>query len=385
MWLNRLKPGERRIGRPVLFIRPLFILFLILSCGHPLIDWKTVIDTGTDENGVALLASGDTLIAVANQGKTGGVNAVILVQYLDRAGQMLRRQNVAEGRTCVARSACFDPKSNLFVGGYARPYDTTVALIVKINPAGRIVWKKGLALGSECWVNGVAAADTTVAVCGSLRSGDNLEPFVALLNTEGKTIWSKNYRLHLPAEATAIAIGPKGNLTVLARSACPGKSDVIILQLSPRGDTIWTRLYDSGGDDTPGGLALDPLGNIIATVTARLPDSVRLVILEYTPDGGVVRKVAYGENTQAVAAGVTSTAKGEIFITGTVLGQRHRAPLVFEYLPGATTIWERQPELNADADGVTSAVADAVFLMANVKNRTQDIAILKLNRPGTSR
>jgi len=360
-----------------------FFLFILLGtffCGQPLVEWKTVIDTGTDEQGAALLVRGDTLIAVATQGNTGGSNSVLLVQYLDRSGQLLHRQTIAEGRTSVARGACLDGEKNLIICGQAQPYDTTIALIVKINPASRVLWKKGLAMGSECWANGITSVDTSITLCGGVKSGDNIDPFVALLNPSGNTIWSKNYHLPFPAEAVALATSPLGNLTVLCRTLCPGNSDVLILQLSPRGETIWTRTYDSGGDDTPGGVAVDPLGNIIATVTARLSDSVRCVILEYTPDGGVVRKVAYGQHTQALAGAVFITEKGEILISGTIIGQNHRIPLVFEYLPLATTVWERQPEMGSDAEAVALAVADAVFLLANVKTRSRDIAVLKLRR-----
>lgn len=363
----------------LIWLTPLLTL-IFTGCGKPTVAWKRVIDTGTEEHAAALLLRDNEFILAGSLGNPESGRTVIFVQFMDRKGNLLRRRSFAEGSHNICRAAGLDSAGNLLLGGYARFYDTTFALIIKVAPDGRTIWKKGLVTGKASWANGIATLDSSVVFCGGVETDFGTEAFLALLSPTGKTVWSRNYRIDCQADAVAVAGHANGELTILCRVSSSSDNDILLIHTKPNGDTLWTRRYDSGGDDLPAAVALDRFGNIVAIGTARTTDSTRCVILEYTPDGGAVRKVAYGEQTRAEAGNITITEKGDIFICGTLITPQRRKILVFEYLPAATMVWERQIDLGSDARGVAVAFDRDVFLAADVVFKTPDVVVLRLDR-----
>ncbi len=344
-----------------------------------------MLDTGTDEQVAALLTRGDEVILAGTQGNPEKGRTVLFVQVLDRKGNLVKRLPFAEGSVNICRSAALDRTGNLLLGGYARFYDTTFALIIKVAPEGKTVWKKGIVSGNACWANGVCALDTNIVFCGGVQTEYGAEIFLGMLDPGGKTVWTRNYRIDQAAEAKALAAHPDGSLTVLAQVTTGSCGDILLMHTKPNGDTLWTRRYDSGGDDLPAAVAVDQFGNIVAIGTARTKDSTRCVVFEYTADGGAVRKVAYGAAAQAEAGGLFITEKGEIFISGTLITPKRRNLLVFEYQPNALSVWERHIDLGGDVQGVALAYDRAVFVAAAVMRQTTDVIALRLDRPSAAR
>lgn len=363
----------------LIWLTPLLTL-ISPGCGKPTVLWKRVIDTGTGDHAAALLVRNNELILAGTMGNPEFGRTVIFVQFLNRKGDLLRRRSFAEGSQNSCRAAGLDSAGNLLLAGSSRLYDTTFALIIKVAPDGKTIWKKGFVTGNASWANGIATLDSSVIFCGGVETDFGTEAFLALLSPTGKTVWSRNYRIDRQVEAVAVASHAQGELTILCRVSSSTNNDILLMHTKPNGDTLWTRRYDSGGDDLPAALALDRFGNIIALGTARTTDSTRCVILEYTPDGGAVRKVAYGQQTQAEAGNITITKKGDIFICGTLLTPQRRKILAFQYLPNAPAVWERQIDLGFDARGVALAFERDLFLAADAVLKTADVVILRLNR-----
>lgn len=356
----------------------LLLLSVFLFCGKSQIVWQSRIDRGADESTVKLLDADDKLILIANQVKRELGRTVWLVQYLDWQGKLGIHRTYAEGGVNIARDACLDQKHNLYVCGYARPYDTTISLVVKLNPNGQTIWKKGLAIGAATWANGICGLKNGVAITGGVETSDGNRLFVAVLDSAGRTAWSQVYHLPDPAEGWKIQSDSRGNLIVLGRF-CFGP-DILLMQIKPNGDTGWIRRYDSGGDDEPGNLVVDMFNNIVAVGTARIGDSSHCVILEYTADGGVVRKVAYGENAQAEGTDLTIGQDGSILICGTLLlTPKQKQPLIFEYNPTATSIWERRLNIAPAAEGKSIVFKNTLAVAADIANQNSDIAVLKLD------
>ncbi|MGB9742293.1 MAG: hypothetical protein ACPL0F_03930 [bacterium] len=360
----------------------LLVFVLMLFCGKPQIVWQSRIDTGTDEQAVKLLATADRLILVANQGKKEQGRLVWLVQYLDRQGRPVKRQTYAEGSFNIARDACLDYQNNLYLCGYTRLYDTTLCLIIKTGADTRTRWKKGLAIGAASWANGICPLENGVAVTGGMETAQGNDLWIAVLDSTGRTVWSRNYHFAEPTEGWKIKSDSRGNLTVLGKF-CSGP-DLLLMQTTPDGDTIWSRRYDSGGRDEPGNLLIDQFNNILAVGTARLADSTRCILLEYTADGGVVRKVAYGENAQAEGADAGIAPDGTIVICGTLLSPKQKQLLVFEYSPNATSIWERHLTLGASAEGKSLVFSNGLAVAADLGGPDADIAVIELNFPGNT-
>lgn len=351
------------------------VFLLTLSCGKKTVLWQRIADRGANEEAVDLLSDGERLIVVGNQDGKG------LVEVIDRDGNFIRHQVFSEGKKTSFRDAGLDLKGNLFLCGYVQKNDTSLCLVVKNDLLGRTVWKKGLALGKGSWANGICLIDTNIAICGGVETEKGAEVFVALLTSAGKTLWSRNYPQGEWAEGTRVAPAPNRTIILLGRSRGAENGDIFLLGLKPNGDTLWRRIYDSGGEDTPGDLTVDQFGNIVAVGTAQISDSVRCVLLEYTLDGGVVRKVAYGNNAQAEGKGICLSDKGEIVVCGTLRTPKGNALLVFEYLPNALSVWERQQPIGKDASGAAVVFNQDVFVAANVISKLgpdgKDIALTR--------
>ncbi len=356
----------------------LLLSWLLLTfCGRPPVIWQTWIDTGTDERCVKLLTVDENLILIANQGRETTSRSVGLVQFLDQHGKFKRKLNFAEGSYNILKDAVLDHQKNLYICGYARLYDTTICLVIRVGNDGRIRWKKGLSLAEASWANGVCSLKEGIAITGGINTADGNQLFIAILDSSGTTRWTRTYPFAEPAEGWKIKADPHGNLTVLGRF-CSGP-DIFLMRLKPEGDTLWTRRYDSGGNDEPGNIAIDQFGNIIAVGTARIGDSTRCVIFEYTADGGAVRKVAYGENAQAEGNDIGISPDGTIIICGTLLSPKQQQLLVFEYLPNANSIWERQLKLDTQTKGISITTNGKLLVAADVVRKTRDIAILQLD------
>ncbi len=365
------------IGGLILPIVVATIIFLF--CGKPIIVWMRRIDTGVDEMPVAIMADDEQLVVVGNQiGKDGG--GVWLVQWLNRNGELLRHITVTGGRSNFLVDGCLDKDGNIYLAGYTSQRDTVVAMVVKVSPAGRVLWKKGLVLGKETRANGICLVDTLIAITGGVLAEDTEQIFVAVLNRDGKTVWSRGYPGEKPAAGWRVKPDYQANLVVLARWGAP--SDLVLLKIGRRGDTLWTRRYDSGGSDEPGDLVLDRFGNIVAVGTVQVRDSTRCVILEYTGDGGAVRKVAYGENAQATGWDICIGEKGNIFVGGTLFGAQQSKGLVFEYVPNAVSIWEQQIAMGKGMSARGVVYNHGLFVVAEVVDKTLDIAVLELSYTG---
>lgn len=349
----------------------------LFQCGRPPVIWQTWLDTGADEECVKIINAGEYLVLVANRIEPGTGRTAGIIQLIEPDGRLRNRINVTEGSYTLLRDAALDKQKNLYLCGLARLQDTTICLIIRLGSEGRIRWKKGVVLGEGSWGNGICPVENGIALTGGVNTAEGNRLLIAVLDTSGATRWSRTCSLAEPAEGWKLRADAEGNLTVLGRF-CAGP-DLLLVRFDPDGDTIWTRRYDSGGRDEPGNLALDLFGNIIAVGTARIGDSTRCVILEYTADGGVVRKVAYGEQAQAEGADVGISPDGTVIIAGTLFSPKSQRPIAFEYLPNASSIWERQLDLGRQGRGVAVAVDGGLLLGADAVRKNRDAVLLRLD------
>ena len=356
-------------------------LLAFSGCGPKPVQWTTFIDTGVAEAAAAIASHQDELYVVGTQSNPLTDRSVWLVQVLGKDGALKNKQTFAEGPVNVAADAAVNDNGELFICGRSNPRDTMLCLVVKTKPRVNALWKRGLVLGERCWGNGICVRpDGKVAVCGTVVDGDKTDMFVTLLDPDGKTVWTRAYDLGAVEDALKIAAGLDNGLAVVGEvgAGCP---DIVVLRLAPNGDTVWTRRYDSGGADTAGDITFGVQGYILALGTARVNDSVKCVVLVYDSAGGVANRLAYGADAQAEGHGIFVTPQGDNFVTGRLLAPKGSAVLAFQYLPGATSVWERHCPIGTEGTGVDLVVRGDVFVAATVQRKTQDIAVVRLTRP----
>jgi len=354
----------------------------ISGCGMKPTVWQKVVDTGADETAVAIATGGINIYAAANVEQPGGSSSTWLIRKLSRDGTDIWTRTYKDAPVSACGDIVADGQDNLFVVGRAVLSGKQLCVIARYGIDGSLSWQKGLDIGDNTSGTGICLlSDRRIAICGVTGSEANTDHMVAVLDGDGKTLWSHNYDICCADIARAIAADAKDNLAFVGQHCDGDNTDIIIVKLDAKGDTVWTRRYDSGGQDTPGDIAFDPFGNLVATGTAVVGDSTRCVILEYDPDGGVIRKAAYGEQAMATGRAICINDKSDIFVTGELLGKDRSEVLVFQYVPGALSVWERHYAPGTTAEGVDLVVPDDAYVLATVKNKTNDMAVYRFSRP----
>ena len=113
----------------------------------------------------------------------------------------------------------------------------------------------------------------------SLAGGGAGSGFVAVLDRDGNTLWTRKVGGTGMTRATRLACDAAGNTVLLGSFTgtvsstgglsvtSAGESDVLLAKFSASGVSLWTKRFGGAGSDQGTGLALDPTGNIFVTGT----------------------------------------------------------------------------------------------------------------------
>ncbi len=258
-------------------------------------------------------------------------------------------------------------------------------MVVRFDPGGRVEWQKALAVGDASYADGIAVSDSGVYVCGSARSGEKLEAFVAMLNlADGRTRWLKNYSFGSVTGARRLAVTRTGEIVFVGQTGNAENLDMVLCRLRSNGDTLWTRRYDSGRRDRPGDIVVDLFGNVVATGTAGEGAEARCVMLEYQPAGELIRATAYHEDVIAEGRAIATAADGELFVAGRMRVRDFWHLVVFQYLPKALSTWERnygRPGTNTE--GADLVVDEDAFVLGTfaANSEEKDLLVIRFRRP----
>jgi hypothetical protein len=238
--------------------------------------------------GGGVYAAGDAAAPIAGAfGAAGGR----FVARFDATGTRLWVYHFASAMQEV-RGAATDATGNVYVVGYANaayPGQTQVgsddAIVIKLDPAGAVVWVRQLGTGNPDYGTGIAAdgAGNTVVV-GYTRAGARDDGFVQRLNASGT--------LNGAAEVITAAVNPN--------------------QLSR--------------DTRPRAVALDATGMFVVGETSGLLDgqpnagSDDIFLRRYSAAGTYIATHTVGSTAQDAATGVAIGANNRIHVSGSTRG-----------------------------------------------------------------
>jgi outer membrane protein assembly factor BamB len=358
-------------------------VLLLLTCGGGPVVWTAAVpcDPGAVATGIA--KAGPNIAVVGTKVSPGTGSLAMVVQMFDDKGQIRWRREYTEGETNVAGGVALNRRGEAFIAGGSRINGRDMCVVAKYRIDGNLLWQRALAVGDGCRATGIAVVPEGLLVCGSVSAKEEEQMLVVLLDENGETVWTRNFRFGVFSHAAGVAADDRGNMVLGGQTGLAENPDIIVAKLDKGGDTLWTRRYDSGGEDRCGGVAIDVFGNVLATGMALDEGSPRCVILEYHPDGELIRKSAYGERTAAEGRAIATTPEGDIFVAGAVYDGQQKDLLAFQYKPGATSVWERNyrhGDRNTTGAGI---VADGdVFVLGTVEDGPgSDMVLARLFRP----
>ena len=182
------------------------------------------------------------------------------------------------------------------------------------------------------YVAGGTQSPGFTATSGSFYNGDNL--FLAKYDPSGSLQFAVLLGL---AGATAITIGPNGNVYLLAGgSQCPHDGDFapLALQLDPQGNLLYSRAISEvcSSNTSVGGIAVDPSGNLYvagSTSAPNLPTSPTAIqtsfpgaafragfLARLSPSGDRLTYLSYIGGDFSTASGVAIDSAGNVYVSG---------------------------------------------------------------------
>ena len=205
----------------------------------------------------------------------------------------------------------------------------TDAWVVKLDPAGGIIWNRTFG-GPEVNASAYAAAETrdggyvvvgTVAPWGSPAT----DILVIKLNATGIEEWRRTFgEPELSDAAYSVVETTDGNIAVAGSTESFGAfaTDVWVAKLDPAGDEIWNRTFGGPENDTARALVATPDGGLVFAGSYMSRDAANrteddALVVRMGPDGGVVWNWTYGDaETNESAASIIATADGGYLFVG---------------------------------------------------------------------
>jgi sugar lactone lactonase YvrE len=213
-----------------------------------------------------------------------------------------------------------DGDGNVFVTGTV----DIIALTLKYDPAGNLLWKAILDEDESHNVSQVMAVDGSGSLyLASLGETDPPRAFsdIARYDPAGKRMWTA--RLGSTGEeyfrVKGMALSPDGSLLVTGDAWREGwDPDFGTVKVDRTGKVIWRATYDgpARGQDLPWGIVLDAAGNAIVGGASRDADGfMEAVVVEYDASGGEVRVRRSGQRVGG-EGGMAIDRSGDIYLTG---------------------------------------------------------------------
>lgn len=258
-----------------------------------------------DGRSVAVDGTGNVLYAGYFQGTvnfggtpltaTGGSSDIFVAKF-DGTGRQVWSESFGDDLVQLATGIAVDALGNSFVTatntgtidfGTGTPVTSAGAedvVVAKLDPTGKALWAKDFGDASSQLSYGIATdAAGNVLVVGAfqgsitfdatpLTSAGGYDIFVAKLDTNGNTLWSKSYGDASDQFAMSVAADATGNLGIAGSlegtvnfGAGPitsaGGKDALAFKLGPTGTLLFAKAYGDALDQLGDGVAFDAAGN----------------------------------------------------------------------------------------------------------------------------
>jgi hypothetical protein len=175
-------------------------------------------------------------------------------------------------------------------------------------------------------IAGLTGSQRDGDVGGSLH-GSNYDFWVARLNSNGDTVWTRSiggagYEWLTAATATtdggfAVAGCTASSQSGDVRGVNKGVQDWFIVKLKSNGDTLWTRMVGGAKQDIPFGITGTADGGIVVVGQLNWNTSEGdAMVVKYNSNGDLAWQKVFGGIEQDNATSVAVTANGSILVAG---------------------------------------------------------------------
>ncbi len=312
-----------------------------------------------------------------NLTSNGGSTDVFVVK-LDSAGNLVWAHRFGTAAIDLGFGVAVDAHGNVTLTGH---FEDTVdfdpgsgthilnsngsddVFVVKLDPAGNLVWARGFGAGGSDAGQSVAVdAHGNVTLTGyfestvdfdpglgihNLISGGSTDVFVVKLDSAGNLVWAHGFGAGALDLGFGVAVDAHGNVTLTGRftgtvdfdpgpdphnlTSSAGSTDAFVVKLDAAGNLVWAHPFGAAGADRGNSAAMDAHGNV--TLTGRFtgtvdfdpgPDTHELTgnalddafVVKLDPAGNLVWAHGFGAAGLDVGFGVAVDAHGNVTVTG---------------------------------------------------------------------
>jgi hypothetical protein len=208
------------------------------------------------------------------------------------------------------------------------------AWVRKLDPHGVVVWTRQFGTSGDDSPAAVAVdGNGSVIIAGSTSgalTGTNagsIDAFVRVLDSNGNTIWTRQFGTVGPDAIRGVAVDGSGNVFVAGSTYPTGaqsSGDPFVRKLDPSGTTVWNREFGGPDEDEAFAVAVDKGGNAyVAGYTYGLTSNLGsqdAFVRKFDANGATVWTQQFGspDHDQALAAAVDGN--GNLYVGGVTSG-----------------------------------------------------------------
>ncbi|MBD3284728.1 hypothetical protein GF359_00155 [candidate division WOR-3 bacterium] len=260
------------------------------------------------------------------------ITLLVLISVLVTYGlEVAWEKTYGLGDRSEARGVIQDYDGDYLVTGLSVTGQRGSALLFKTDTAGNVMWEKTYNRGDwDVIYEIIPTSDSCYMLAGFTSKGcedsDQRDVYLIKVDTSGDTLWQRNYGLQGSEEAAGIIETTDNYLVVTGYTdSYEGKdTDILVLKLNSDGDTVWMRNYGGKGSES-GNAVIESENGYVIIGTRRKTDTADLDIylMEISKDGNVLWDDDYGGGGDDwVNDVVLTTVNGYVVLGGTT---SHRA------------------------------------------------------------
>ena len=196
------------------------------------------------------------------------------------------------------------------------------ALLLKFDPDGNLVWQRTWGGNGFESAEGVAVgADGSVYLAGGTERSfrEDSDAFVVKLSPAGTIVWQKTYGTAEGETGFDVVVGLDGNLLLTGGTPLAGTFGFYLAKLGPvAGDVLWQRSYTAeSGVDPRGGLAAGTDGSVVvASALFEADFDLNAAVVKFDAAGHLLWQRAWGGRDGDEAESVAIASDGTVLLAG---------------------------------------------------------------------
>lgn len=266
----------------------------------------------------------------------------------------------------------------------------------KISKSGNLIWNKNFLAGNGSSSSGITQTNNQdIFICGQTSrnySNTKNDMLLAKTNATGDTLWTKIYGGSENDYGTCVITTSDGNILIAGKTESFGAGtfgDIYLVKVNTDGDTLWTKNYPDQDQEVPFHLLETQNGEYLVTGTNEDNSQNReLYLLKVSASGQQLWNKKIGPPTFKWGFSTIELANGDLVTCGEhpvngynqvlIVKTDHVGNVIWEKEFGASNLSEQGNSIKQNSDG-SFIITGSSF---DVSMGQTDIILLKIDANG---